>query len=907
MKTSAWICGLMAAVAIGTIAAAPAGNVYLVLGSDTAVWNAPGGLAVADYRGHFSPALFTSPQSNAFKVMDPAFREQFADSYGHPLKLTWWMLVGSAYGQADNTDVPIPSLMPLYLMRKYHGESLRLLGDELTLHYHTFYWSDYDGDGVSYWNEARSFHECRADFDLALAMSLLEEEVYPASFRSGWHYMDNEWQNYLNQIVPYSMDDDARASKAWHTNEPVSNVMDWSRAPTNCIPYHPDPADYQMPGESPGWNVHSVKMASVTQALMDQAFAAAAAGTDQVVSLWGHLPESTFLAGLSRMDTMAHTAASNHPGVLFRYCTAVEAMQRWQGAVESAPPQLDVSEEVLDGALTLHVRTGGPIFQPQPFVAVKDIYAQYRIVPCEPAGSNAWTVSLSAPRSRIAKYGVAVTSLLGDVATQIVRCLPDDLYLDNLDPSYREVSGTWTSSTNAAWGVDARVASLASNSLAQVAWILPVANAGVYHAFVQAPALSNAAGRLQFNFFAGTSRVHSVYFPEPLPPKEWVYLGDALLDPANVNYLEMLVSAEGQSNRVAAADVIKLSPLAQPLPGFITGAQVEASGTTANVVWTTAAPAVSWLEYGPSTTYGRFSATNTVPSLRHVVTLAGLAPGSSCCVRIQSTAGGLSYALPVRFTTTNFALTVRLFDLAGVWSYSTNNFDGVNWMDPGYNDSGWPSGPGLLWVDTRAGGPNAAVQPKQTQMPSNAVTGFPFVTYYFRKHFQFAASPAGAGLAFSNYIDDGAVFYLNGVEIYRTNMTRAPAAIWNTNLAAAYNCGGDATCPALFTLSGSLLAPLVTGDNVLAVEVHNYSARSPDITFGCALQALLPGTEPPALRVLAAGNGSLWLYWNGEGFTLQQAAALVPGATLWTDAPGPVTQSPAVLVPSGATFYRLRR
>jgi len=70
----------------------------MVLGSDTALWNYPGGINPYDYRNHFSPALYTQTNQNAYQVMDPAFRGQFADSYGQPLKMTWWMLVGSVYG-----------------------------------------------------------------------------------------------------------------------------------------------------------------------------------------------------------------------------------------------------------------------------------------------------------------------------------------------------------------------------------------------------------------------------------------------------------------------------------------------------------------------------------------------------------------------------------------------------------------------------------------------------------------------------------------------------------------------------------------------------------------------------------------------------------------------------------------
>ena len=107
MAAMVLLAGMLAGLARAF--AAP-GQVYLVLGSDTAVWNAPGGVQVARYREHFAQDLYTQPGQNAFRVMDPAFRAQFADSFGQPLKLTWWMLVGSVYGQTDNQNVPVSDL-----------------------------------------------------------------------------------------------------------------------------------------------------------------------------------------------------------------------------------------------------------------------------------------------------------------------------------------------------------------------------------------------------------------------------------------------------------------------------------------------------------------------------------------------------------------------------------------------------------------------------------------------------------------------------------------------------------------------------------------------------------------------------------------------------------------------------
>jgi len=48
------------------------------------------------------------------------------------------------------------------------------------------------------------------------------------------------------------------------------------------------------------------------------------------------------------------------------------------------------------------------------------------------------------------------------------------------------------------------------------------------------------------------------------------------------------------------------------------------------------------------------------------------------------------------------------------------------------------------------------------------------------------------------------------------------------------------------------------------------------------------------------------LYWNGEGFTLQQSSDVsLPDS--WADIPGPVTASPVVVTNIGTSFYRLRQ
>jgi hypothetical protein len=291
----------------------------------------------------------------------------------------------------------------------------------------------------------------------------------------------------------------------------------------------------------------------------------------------------------------------------------------------------------------------------------------------------------------------------------------------------------------------------------------------------------------------------------------------------------------------------------------------------------------------------------------HAVLLTGLTAATTYYFKAISTVGTQQYASPtMAFVTTNYVTTAQLFDLTNTWTYTTANLDGVAWTNRLYNDSAWDgSGPGLLWVDVRATGPNPDVQPKNTQMPADPNnSGYPYTTYYFRTHFTFTNSLAGVSLLFSNYLDDGAVFYLNGSEIYRLHMDPAPTTIYNSTLAADYGCSGDATCPQVFEVSGDLTTNLLAGDNVLAVEVHNYNARSPDITFGSALFCTEPFPTSPELAI-SLSQGTITLNWSRGGFALQQADS--PLGT-WSDVPGPVVSSPYTPTLSGlARYYRLRK
>jgi hypothetical protein len=140
-------------------------------------------------------------------------------------------------------------------------------------------------------------------------------------------------------------------------------------------------------------------------------------------------------------------------------------------------------------------------------------------------------------------------------------------------------------------------------------------------------------------------------------------------------------------------------------------------------------------------------------------------------------------------------------------------------------------------------------------------------------------------------------------------MPNYPTSILNATLASGYACSnsvdyGDAVCADYFYIAGDLVTNLLVGDNVLAAEVHNYSAGSPDITFGLALSYTTPLSVPPQLNIQQS-NSAVTLSWNRGGFTLQQANA---PAGPWSNVPGPVINSPFITTNTGGTqFFRLMK
>jgi hypothetical protein len=163
--------------------------------------------------------------------------------------------------------------------------------------------------------------------------------------------------------------------------------------------------------------------------------------------------------------------------------------------------------------------------------------------------------------------------------------------------------------------------------------------------------------------------------------------------------------------------------------------------------------------------------------------------------------------------------SVQVIALTNVWRYwQSADSPGSSWNSAEDSDSTWSSGRALCYVETA-----------DLPAPKNTALTLGSTTYYFRSHFAFNGLTDGARLHLSTVIDDGAVFYLNGQEVYRLGM---PEGIFTPSTFAARTVS-DAVLEGPFDMPATGLR---NGDNVLAVEVHQINATSSDIVFGMAVE-----------------------------------------------------------------------
>ena len=221
---------------------------------------------------------------------------------------------------------------------------------------------------------------------------------------------------------------------------------------------------------------------------------------------------------------------------------------------------------------------------------------------------------------------------------------------------------------------------------------------------------------------------------------------------------------------------------------------------------------------------------------------------------------------PVQGTVSN----ERVIDYDSIWRFNETD-QPQGWATIAH--SNWDDGPGLLGFES-----STLQEPIRTGLNRGRIT------YYFETDFQFNGDlDEVTQFQLNHFVDDGAVFYLNGVEIERFHIDSGvvnPNDLTNDNV----NNATEQTVN-LFNTSA-----LVVGTNRLSVEVHQSSPGSSDLVLGVELDVISGtgtpyGEDPEEWIELYNNSGSAvdlsgWEFADGVEFQFDTGTVLGAGQYL---------------------------
>ncbi|HWN96077.1 MAG TPA: PA14 domain-containing protein, partial [Methylomirabilota bacterium] len=227
---------------------------------------------------------------------------------------------------------------------------------------------------------------------------------------------------------------------------------------------------------------------------------------------------------------------------------------------------------------------------------------------------------------------------------------------------------------------------------------------------------------------------------------------------------------------------------------------------------------------------------------------------------------------------TNLAnASVTLVPSGGAWRYLDNGIDqGDGWRSAAFNDLAWNIGGAALGY---------GIGDESTIISFGDNGANKHITTYFRRTFYIPDASRVESLAARLMRDDGAVVYLNNTEVWRDNMPAGPVAF--STVASSSVSGSGQTQFITRALSPSAL---VNGTNVIAVEIHQDTASTPDARFDFELTATA-FVPPAALNCVPSGSDMLFTWPESAGLLRLYSTTNLSPPSVWV----PVATTPSLI------------
>lgn len=337
--------------------------------------------------------LFDSWQSvgEAMQKLMVETRSRFYDSFGGPMKYSWFLLDWIGYSSTDSEfrrrghDSRLHAVWNFYRAGILSDTELSRSGDGIYWHYH-----HPPKNGSWGWNS--DWHDS-AWHEYILGKRMLDFGFFPAVYRAGKYVETNDNSRWLEQWIPFDFSNISPVKQAF---------CDWSRSPTNWQPYHPSFADYQEPGDMRRSVFRSLPVAakggsgSLKEEEVEKAFREAKEFGTSLLSFHSHDFYKSIFDDFSTGCDMVERISRAY-GIRWKFSNALEAIRVY------AEPVLGGIFLRLDRERSrIAISASHDIFGATPFVAVEYKDGRVRREDVWPRESGGWEFVLPENASRLA-------------------------------------------------------------------------------------------------------------------------------------------------------------------------------------------------------------------------------------------------------------------------------------------------------------------------------------------------------------------------------------------------------------------------------------------------------------------------------------------------------------------------
>jgi hypothetical protein len=298
-------------------------------------------------------------------AMSRSFRHEMIDDFGGGWVYSWHCL-----DHVGITANPRRKAVGYGVVFRHYRERTVANGgiDEINWHFHPL---SIDSNplafATSYANNAPLLLEM-------IARRIVEDGWFPVVNRPGFHAERPDSHAFLEQWIPFDYASQSGADPVTQPDISGGRAGDWRRAPELWGGYHPAHDDHQRIGACRRTIYRCLNLGTrlrqLTQRHVDQAFEQARTNGDAILAFADH-DFRDIRPDVRTLRQMLINAKARMPDIKIRFSGA-EAAAR-ESLARRHPLVPDPKLELTLDANILHVRSiGGPLFGPQPFLAILD-------------------------------------------------------------------------------------------------------------------------------------------------------------------------------------------------------------------------------------------------------------------------------------------------------------------------------------------------------------------------------------------------------------------------------------------------------------------------------------------------------------------------------------------------------